>query len=146
MKINQLAPVAGARKRRHRVGRGMGSGWGKTSGRGSNGQNARSGGPKAVGFEGGQMPITQKMPKRGFHNVFKIKYDVVNLKDLGRFASGTQVNPEVLAKAGLIRKSRLVKVLGDGDAPKQIAVQAHRFSKSAVEKLTAAGGKTEVLK
>ncbi|MCK5240927.1 50S ribosomal protein L15 [bacterium] len=145
MKINDLAPARGARRKSTRVGRGLGSGLGKTSGKGSNGQKARSGGTKAVGFEGGQMPITQKMPKRGFNNIFRIEYEVVNLKDLARFDSNTQVNPEVLADKGLVRKNRKIKILGVGEAPKQLNIKAHKFSKSAAEKLAAAGGKTEVL-
>ena len=145
MKINDLAPARGARRKSTRVGRGLGSGLGKTSGKGSNGQKARSGGTKAVGFEGGQMPINQKMPKRGFNNIFRIEYEVVNLKDLARFDSNTQVNPEVLADKGLVRKNRKIKILGVGEAPKQLNIKAHKFSKSAAEKLAAAGGKTEVL-
>jgi large subunit ribosomal protein L15 len=145
MKISDLAPARGARSKSVRVGRGLGSGLGKTCGKGSNGQKARSGGTKAVGFEGGQMPITQKMPKRGFNNIFRVEYDVVNLKDLARFDSGTQVDPAALAAKGMVRKRAKVKILGVGEAPKQMTVRAHKFSKSAAEKLAAAGGKTEVL-
>jgi len=144
MKLNQLAPAKGARKSKHRVGRGVGSGWGKTAGYGSKGQKARSG-SKGAGFEGGQMPLSQKMPKRGFHNPFKTVYEVVNLKDLGRFQAGSTVDPVQLHAQGLVRKNANVKVLGVGDAPKSMTVKAHKFSKSALEKLAAAGGKAEVL-
>jgi len=145
MKINSLAPARGARKQGKRVGRGIGSGLGKTAGKGSNGQKARSGGTKGIGFEGGQMPITQKMPKRGFNNIFRTEYEIVNLKDLVRFESGSQVDPAALAAKGLVRKHARVKILGVGEAPRQLNVRAHKFSKSATEKLVAAGGKAEVL-
>jgi large subunit ribosomal protein L15 len=144
MKLDQLSPARGARKVGYRKGLGIGSGWGKTAGRGSKGQKARSGGHTAPGFEGGQMPLSQKMPKRGFNNYrFRVEYSVVNLKDLTKL--GTTVDPEVLYKAGLIRKNSLVKILSVGDAPKGVQVKAHKFSKVAVDKITAAGGKTEVL-
>lgn len=145
MQLSDLKPAAGARRTRKRVGRGIGSGLGKTSGRGYNGQNARSGGGKAVGFEGGQMQLAQKLPKRGFHNKFKTVYAVVNLGDLAGFEAGATVDPQSLASRGLVGKDARVKILGDGEAPKQLNVKAHKFSKSAAEKLTAAGGKIEVL-
>jgi large subunit ribosomal protein L15 len=144
MKIDQLSPARGARKVGYRKGLGIGSGWGKTAGRGSKGQKARSGGGTAPGFEGGQMQLAQKMPKRGFNNYrFRTEYAVINLKDLAKF--GAAVDPEILYKAGMIRKDSLVKILGVGDAPKGLQIKAHKFSKSAVDKLTAAGGKIEVL-
>jgi large subunit ribosomal protein L15 len=145
MKINNLAPARGARRNGKRVGRGIGSGLGKTSGKGSNGQKARSGGTKAVGFEGGQMPITQKMPKRGFNNIFRTRYEIVNLKDLARFESGSQVDPKALEEKGLVRKNAKIKILGNGDVSKQLKVRAHKFSGSATKKLIAAGGQAEVL-
>lgn len=145
MKIFNLAPARGARRTRTRVGRGLGSGLGKTSGKGSNGQKARSGGTKGVGFEGGQMPLTQKLPKRGFFNRFKKTYDVVNLNSLDGFAAGTPVDPAALAARGLVRKQARVKILGDGDAPQGLTVRAHKFSRQATEKLAAAGGKAEVI-
>ena len=144
MKISDLTPSQGARKVPHRKGRGIGSGWGKTAGFGSKGQSARKG-TKGPGFEGGQMPITQRFPKRGFFNPFGTDYEVVNLKALGVFAAGTPVDPALLSEKGLVRKNARVKVLGDGEAPKGLVVKAHKFSKSAVDKLTAAGGKAEVL-
>jgi large subunit ribosomal protein L15 len=144
MKLNQLSPAKGARKAKQRVGRGIGSGWGKTAGYGSKGQSARSG-AKGNGFEGGQMPLIQKMPKRGFHNPFKKVYEVVNLEALSRFETGATVDPAALHALGMVRKNACVKILGVGDAPKNLVVKAHKFSKSAAEKLTAAGGKTEVL-
>ncbi len=144
MKIGELAPAKGARKSKHRVGRGLGSGWGKTSSYGQDGQKARSGRGKGPGFEGGQMPLTQRMPKRGFHNVFKISYEVLNLKDLAAF-EGAEVDPKVLHAKGLVKKNKKVKILGVGEAPKGMIIRAHKFSKSAAEKLTAAGGKVEVL-
>lgn len=145
MQLSDLKPAAGARRTRKRVGRGIGSGMGKTSARGYNGQNARSGGGKAVGFEGGQMQLSQKLPKRGFHNKFKTVYDVVNLCDLAGFEAGSTVDPQALASRGLVGKDARIKILGEGEAPKQLSVKAHKFSKSAAEKLTAAGGKIEVL-
>ena len=145
MRIHELAPARGARKKSVRIGRGIGSGLGKTSGKGSNGQKSRSGGTKAPGFEGGQMPLAQKMPKRGFFNPFREVFEVVNLKDLGRFEAGAAVDPDALKAKGLVRDVKRVKVLGTGEAPAKLTVKAHRFSKSAVEKIAAAGGKAEVL-
>ncbi len=144
MKISALAPSRGARKVSFRKGRGIGSGWGKTAGSGSKGQKARKG-TKGTSFEGGQMPLAQKMPKRGFHNPFREAYAVVNLKDLGRFAGTALVDPEALSAQGLVRRHARVKILGTGEAPKNLTVKAHKFSHSAAEKLTAAGGKIEVL-
>lgn len=145
MKINGLAPAKGARKSKRRVGRGIGSGCGKTSSYGQDGQNSRSGRSKGNGFEGGQMPITQKMPKRGFTNIFGTVYDVINLKDLAKFDAGSEIDPKALFEKGMIRKNAKVKILGVGDAPKSLNVRAHKFSKSAADKLVAAGGKAEVL-
>jgi large subunit ribosomal protein L15 len=144
MKLGELAPAKGARRSKRRVGRGIGSGCGKTSSYGQDGQKSRSGRGKGPGFEGGQMPLTQRMPKRGFHNLFKTSYEVLNLKDLAAF-EGTEVDPKILHEKGLVKKDKKVKILGTGEAPKAIIIRAHKFSKSAAEKLTAAGGKVEVL-
>jgi len=147
MKLHELKPAPGSRKTRHRVGRGIGSGMGKTSRRGQKGQGARSGGTKGPGFEGGQMPIHMRLPKRGFNNAaFATEYAVVNVGSLGRFAPGETVTPERLVEAGLVKSLRDgVKVLGGGDLAVALTVRAHRFSKSAVEKIEAAGGKAEVI-
>lgn len=144
MKLSELAPAKGARKAKRRVGRGLGSGCGKTSSYGQDGQKSRSGRGKGIGFEGGQMPLTQKMPKRGFHNIFKTNYEVLNVKDLACF-EGKEVDPQALHAAGLVAKNKKIKILGVGEAPKSVKIKAHKFSKSAAEKLAAAGGTAEVL-
>ncbi len=144
MNIGGLAPARGARRSPFRKGRGIGSGWGKTAGYGSKGQRARKG-TKGPDFEGGQMPLAQRFPKRGFHNPFRVEYAAVNLKDLAGFAAGSVVDPAALAAKGLARRASRVKVLGDGEAPKGLTIKAHKFSKSAAAKLAAAGSKTEVL-
>ncbi len=145
MKLEELKPAAGATKKSKRVGRGPGSGNGKTAGKGHKGQKARSGGVKGAGFEGGQMPLQRRIPKRGFTNIFRKEYAVVNLKDLE--ASGTDtVTPETLLQKGLIKDMKAgLKVLGTGDVKAKLTVRAHKFSKSAVEKIQAAGGKAEVI-
>ncbi len=145
MRLEELKPVAGATKKSKRVGRGPGSGNGKTAGKGHKGQKARSGGVKGAGFEGGQMPLQRRIPKRGFTNIFRKEYAVVNLKDLG--ASGTDtVTPETLIQRGLIKDMKAgLKVLGTGDVKTKLTVRAHKFSKSAIEKIQAAGGKAEVI-
>ncbi len=142
MKLHNLRPAKGARKDRTRVGRGTASGHGKTAGRGSAGQNARSGGGKAPYFEGGQLPLVRRLPhKRGFTNIFKIRYSVVNLDRLDGFRKGSKVTPEALAKAGIIRSPReRVKILGGGELAKPLTISAHKFSASAREKIEAAGG------
>lgn len=142
MKEHELHPPAGAKRPRKRVGRGTGSGSGKTSGRGTKGQNARSGGGKAPYFEGGQLPFVRRMPfKRGFVNIFKVPYSIVNVADLGRFAAGTVVTPDLLAAAGLIKSLKApVKVLGEGTLEHALEVHAHSFSGSAQAKIEAAGG------
>ena len=146
MKLNELKPAAGARRKPTRKGQGIGTGQGKTAGRGHKGQNARSGGGVRRGFEGGQMPLFRRLPKRGFHNVFKKEFAVVNLEDLNRFEDGTVVTPELLREARLVKK-RVdgIKILGDGELKKSLTVQAHAFSKAAGEKIAAAGGKAEVI-
>ncbi|MFN2137496.1 MAG: 50S ribosomal protein L15 [Candidatus Promineifilaceae bacterium] len=148
MKIHDLRPDPGARKKRKRVGRGISAGKGKTAGRGTKGQNARSGGGKGPYFEGGQLPLARRLPfKRGFTNIRKIYYKPVNLGRLVEFDfGGTDVTPAVMAKVGLLKKeSDPVVILGDGDLNVALTVKAHRFSKSAQEKIEAAGGSVEVI-
>ena len=149
MKLHDLRPAEGGGvKARKRVGRGIGSGTGKTSGRGSNGQNARSGGGTRPGFEGGQMPLFRRLPKRGFTNVFKKEYALVNISVLENFEDGTEVTPEILINSGLIKKAKAkdgVRILGDGELTKKLTVKAHHFSKTAAEKIETAGGKAEVI-
>ncbi len=146
MRIHDLQPNEGARKTRKRVGRGPGSGLGKTSGRGHKGQNARAGGGTRPGFEGGQMPLQRRTPKRGFNNIFKKRFTVVNVEDLNRFEEGTVVTPELLKEKRVIKKLRDgLAVLGDGELQVALTVKAHRFSRNAVSKIVAAGGKAEVI-
>ena len=147
MKLNQLAGRPGSSQQRTRVGRGIGSGKGKTGGRGGKGQTARSG-VRIKGFEGGQMPLHRRLPKRGFTNIFKREWAEVNLADLEKlFDAGASVTPEALLERGLIRKSEIksVVILGQGDLKKSLTVNAHRFSKSAKQKIEAAGGKAEII-
>jgi large subunit ribosomal protein L15 len=144
MKLNELKPNEGSRKVRNRVGRGTSSGNGKTSGRGQKGQKAR--GKVRLGFEGGQMPLYRRIPKRGFTNINRKEYAIVNLDSLNAFDEGTEVTTEVLLKAGVINKVLSgVKVLGDGKLSKKLTVKANKFSESAVKAIEAAGGKTEVI-
>ena len=146
MDLSNLKPAAGSTKNRKRIGRGPGSGTGKTATKGHKGQNARSGGGVKPGFEGGQMPLHRRLPKRGFTSLNKKVYTLVNLRDLNDFEAGTVVTLEDLGKAGLICNVKDgVKILADGDLSKALTVQAHKFSKSAAEKIEAAGGKAEVL-
>ncbi|HWZ85399.1 MAG TPA: 50S ribosomal protein L15 [Thermoanaerobaculia bacterium] len=140
-----MRPASGATHYRKRVGRGPGSGHGKTAGRGSKGQRSRSGYRHQRGFEGGQMPLHRRVPKRGFTNIFRVEYDIVNLSDLDRFEAGAAVNPETLHAARLARKTRPVKILGDGEIKKALTVSAHKFSASAKARIEAAGGRCEVL-
>ncbi|MCZ0703457.1 large subunit ribosomal protein L15 [Natronobacillus azotifigens] len=145
MKLHELKPSQ-ARKERNRVGRGMSSGNGKTSGRGHKGQNSRSGGGVRPGFEGGQMPLFQRLPKRGFTNIHRKEYAVVNLSKLNSFEEGTEVTPELLLETGLVSKLKAgIKVLGNGTVEKKLTVKAHKFSASAKEAIEAAGGQTEVI-
>jgi large subunit ribosomal protein L15 len=144
--LAHLQPAPGSRKKRKRVGRGDGSGHGKTACRGNKGQGARSGGGTPPGFEGGQMPLKRRIPKRGFHNPFKKSAALVNLGQLEVFDSGSDVTPELLAERGLIRrKDERFKVLADGALSKRLTVKAHAFSSKAKEKIEAAGGKAEVI-
>ena len=147
MKMHDLSPAAGARKAPKRLGRGIGSGTGKTSGKGHKGQWARSGGGVRPGFEGGQMPLARRLPKTGFDNRYKKVYSIVNLDDLNKFDDGAVVNAEALKAAGILSKIEPsgLKVLGDGELTKKVTVQAKKFSKSATEKIEKAGGKAEVL-
>jgi large subunit ribosomal protein L15 len=145
--LNNLKPAKGSKHRKKIVGRGVGSGHGRTSTRGSKGQKSRSGdGSKKIGFEGGQMPIFRRIPKRGFNNPFRKEYEIVNVESLNKFDSGLEVTPQLLKEAGLIGKANLVKILGVGDLKKALTVKVSAFSKSAVEKINAAGGKTEIVK
>ena len=147
MKMHNLAPAPGAKKSGKRLGRGIGSGTGKTAGKGHKGQNARSGGGVRPGFEGGQMPLIRRIPKRGFTNIFKKEYSIVNVKDLDIFKEGTVVTAELLLEVGILSKieSYGLKVLGDGTLTKKLTVQAKKFTKSAAEIIESAGGKAEVL-
>ncbi|SNX54389.1 50S ribosomal protein L15 [Thermoanaerobacterium sp. RBIITD] len=146
MRLHDLKPAEGAKRERKRVGRGIGSGLGKTSGRGHKGQKARSGGNVRPGFEGGQMPLTRRLPKRGFTNIFKKEYAIVNLSLLDNFEDGSVVTPELLIEKGLVKKVKDgIKILGSGDLNKKLTVKAHKFSKSAVEKIESVGGKAEVI-
>lgn len=145
MKLHEMKSLA-PRTARKRVGRGPGSGLGKTSGRGQKGQNARSGGGVRPGFEGGQTPLARRLPKRGFTNINRKEYAVVNVEDLNRFKDGTTVTPALLKETGLVRKElNGVKILGNGELTKKLNVTAAKFSKSAVEAIEKAGGKAEVL-
>lgn len=146
MNLSQLKPIEGSRKKRKRVGRGPGSGHGKTSCKGHKGQNARAGGGVRRGFEGGQMPLARRLPKRGFRNIFKKEYALVNVSSLERFETGSTVTPEELIKIGLVKKvGDGIKILGKGDLKKSLIVKAHQFSESAAEKIQSAGGKAEVI-
>lgn len=149
MKLNDLRPNAGGgTKAKKRLGRGIGSGLGKTSGKGHKGQNARSGGGVRPGFEGGQMPLFRRIPKRGFTNIFAKEYAIVNIEELNRFAENTVVTPELLFSEGVVKKGKAidgVKILGDGELSIKLTVQAQKFSKTAAEKIEAAGGKVEVI-
>lgn len=146
MKLEELKSPPGANKSPKRVGRGIGSGHGKTSTRGHKGQKARSGGGIRLGFEGGQMPLQRRVPKRGFTNIFKKEWSIVNVKDLNIFEDGTVVTVELLKQAGLIKKiGQAVKLLGDGEVEKQLTVQVHKASQQAEEKISAKGGTIEVI-
>ena len=147
MKLHELSPNPGSVKTRKRVGRGAGSGLGKTSGKGHKGQNARSGGGVRVGFEGGQLPLFRRLSKRGFNNYeFRTVYATVNVGDLNRFEDGTTITPELLIETGLVKKELDgIKVLGNGELTKKLTVKANKFSDSAKTKIENIGGKTEVI-
>jgi large subunit ribosomal protein L15 len=146
MKIQDLKPAEGSRKKNKRVGRGIGSGHGKTSCKGHKGQKARSGGTKGAGFEGGQMPLQRRLPKRGFKNHFSIEYAIINLKDISKIQDLDIITPEVLAEKGIIKDFKNgLKVLGGGEIQKPLTIKADAFSASALAKISAAGGRAEVI-
>ncbi|BAH16921.1 50S ribosomal protein L15 [Macrococcoides caseolyticum] len=146
MKLHEMKPVEGARKERNRVGRGMASGNGKTSGRGHKGQKARSGGGVRLGFEGGQLPLFRRLPKRGFTNINRKDYAIVNLDQLNRFEDGTEITPASLIETGVVSNEKSgIKVLGNGELSKKLTVKAHKFSASAKEAIEGKGGTTEVI-
>lgn len=146
MKLHELQPAEGSRKVRNRVGRGTSSGNGKTSGRGQKGQKARSGGGVRLGFEGGQTPLFRRLPKRGFTNVNRKEYAVINLDVLNRFEDGTEVTPVALVEAGIVKNEKAgIKVLGNGSLDKKLTAKAAKFSKHAQETIEAAGGSIEVI-
>lgn len=146
MKLHEYIAPAGAKKSRKRKGRGNATGQGKTGGRGMNGQKQRSGGGVRLGFEGGQMPLYRRLPKRGFTNIFATEYSAINVDVLNRYEDGTVVTPELLKEDGVVKKlNDGVKILGDGELQKKLTVQASKFTKSAKEKIEAAGGKAEVI-
>ena len=146
MKLHELRPAEGSKKSPKRIGRGTGSGWGKTAGRGQDGQNSRSGGGTRPGFEGGQMPLYRRLPKRGFTNIFAKEYACINVDRLNIFENGTEITPELLLERRVIRKVYDgVKILGNGNLEKSLTVNATKFSKAAAEKIEAAGGKVEVI-
>lgn len=146
MRLHELQPAAGSKQARKRKGRGIGSGLGKTAGKGHKGQKARSGGGVRPGFEGGQMPLQRRLPKRGFTNIFKKEFALVNIERLNTFDEGSVVTPELLLEKRIIKDLKDgVKILGDGDLNVRLEVKAHRFTKTAAEKIEAAGGKAEVI-
>ncbi|MBE6125616.1 MAG: 50S ribosomal protein L15 [Erysipelotrichaceae bacterium] len=146
MKLHELKPVEGARKDGFRLGRGQGSGNGKTAGKGNKGQKARSGGMNKLGFEGGQTPLARRLPKRGFTNINRKEYAVINVAQLNNFADGAEVTPAVLKEMGLVKNAKDgIKVLGEGELEKKLTVKANKFSKSAAARIEKAGGTVEVI-
>ncbi len=146
MKLHELKPNPGSTKNKKRLGRGTATGQGKTAGRGMNGQKSRSGGGVRPGFEGGQMPLYRRLPKRGFTNIFGTQFAEINVEELNKFEDGAEITPELLKSEGIVKKQLDgIKVLGNGELAKKLTVKAHKFSKSAVEKIEAAGGKAEVI-
>jgi large subunit ribosomal protein L15 len=146
MKLHELKPAEGSRQERKRLGRGIGSGQGKTAGKGHKGQNARSGGGVRLGFEGGQTPLFRRLPKRGFTNISRIEYAVVNLDALNRFEEGTEVTPELLIETGVVKNEKAgIKILAKGTLEKKLTLKAHKFSSAAKEAIEAAGGSIEVI-
>ncbi len=144
MDLSSLRPAAGANKSKKRLGRGTGSGLGKTSGKGHKGKGSRSGGNTPPGYEGGQMPLARRLPKRGFRNLFRQEYEVVNLSSLERFPAGSVVDVTLLREAGLARGKKKVKILADGELTKTLTIKAHAFSEKAREKILTLGGVAEV--
>lgn len=146
MKLHELSPAAGSTAVAKRVGRGAGSGNGKTAGKGHKGQKARSGGSIRPGFEGGQMPLARRLPKRGFNNIFATKYAIINVSDLNRFEDGAQVDTQAIIDAGLVKKPMDgIKILGNGELTKKLTVKVTAYSESAKQKIEQAGGKAEVM-
>ncbi len=146
MKLHELKPAPGSRQEPKRKGRGIGSGNGKTAGRGTKGQNSRSGGGVRLGFEGGQMPLFQRLPKRGFTNINRKEYSIVNIDTLNRFEDGTEVTPELLLETRVVSKLNAgIKILGSGIIERKLTVKAHKFSTTAKDAIEAAGGTTEVI-
>lgn len=146
MKLHELKAVPGATHAPKRKGRGTATGQGKTAGRGMNGQKSRSGGGVRPGFEGGQMPLYRRIPKRGFTNIWGTEYTVLNVEDLNRFEAGTEVTPELVKEIGMVKQVKDgIKILGNGTLEKNLTVKAHKFSKTAIEKIESAGGKAEVI-
>ncbi len=146
MKISDLKPAPGATKKRKRVGCGPGSGHGKTSTRGNKGDKSRSGYRVKLGYEGGQMPLTRRVPKRGFTNIHSERYEIINIKNLAAFEANSEVNPESLKAKGMIKGGKKIKILGQGELTIPLVVKAHKFSKSAYDKIVAAKGKPENIK
>jgi len=145
MKLSELKPARGATKKPKRVGHGPGSGHGKTSTRGHKGHKQRSGFRAKLGFEGGQMPLIRRLPKRGFHNIFKVEYEIVNVEILGKFEPNTEITPQLLKERGFVRGKNKIKVLGNGELSVPLKVKAHKFSRSAREKIQKAKGEVEQL-
>jgi large subunit ribosomal protein L15 len=146
MKLHELRPAEGSTKNRKRIGRGTASGQGTTAGRGMNGQNSRSGGGVRPGFEGGQMPLFRRLPKRGFKNFTRKNWTIVNVETLNKFEDGTEITPEMLLETGVVSKLDYgLKILGDGELTKKLTVKANKFTQSAITKIEAAGGKAEVI-
>lgn len=146
MRLHELRPAPGTTKEPKRKGRGTATGQGKTGGRGQKGQGSRSGGGVRPGFEGGQMPLFRRLPKRGFTNIFAVEYEEVNVEQLNSFENGTEITPELLKEVGIVKKMRDgVKILGNGELTKSLTVKANKFSKSAIEKIESAGGRVEVI-
>lgn len=146
MKLHELRAPEGSTRKPKRKGRGTATGQGKTAGRGMNGQNSRSGGGVRLGFEGGQMPLYRRIPKRGFTNIWKKQWEIVNIDAFNAFEDGTEITPDLMIEAGLAKKPvDGIKILGEGTLEKKLTVKAHKFSKAAVEKIESAGGKAEVI-
>lgn len=146
MKLHELRAAEGSTKNRKRRGRGTATGQGTTGGRGMNGQKSRSGGGVRLGFEGGQMPLYRRIPKRGFTNIWRTEYTILNVDDLNRFEAGTVITPELLEELGLVKQVKDgIKILGEGTLEKGVTIKAHKFSKTAIEKIESAGGKAEVI-
>jgi len=145
MRLEELKPPKGAKKGKKRVGRGIGSGHGKTACRGAKGQNARSGGGTKAGFEGGQMPLQRRLPKRGFRNPFRKRFAIIHLRDLNQFPAETLVEPGLLVQSGLLKEGDRVKLLSDGELQHPVSIRVHQVSKSALKKIEAASGRVEVI-